>query len=90
MNEYEIVAAAHENRSGVAGNAAAYLYGFMLSVNSHSDGWAYWKAASRAARMLSLFVQSKSSDQAAFRKAVGPIKSLCTRHNIPAPGNKDS
>jgi hypothetical protein len=85
LNEYEIRNAADERRPGVAGRAAAYLNNYVDIVNSNSDGWAYWSAGYRASANLSAFVASRSQDEKAFRAALRPIKSLCTRHGLPYP-----
>jgi hypothetical protein len=88
MNEYDITRAIAERRTGIAGKAANYLNNYLRIVNSNSDGWGYWRAGTRAATSLCSFVESKSDDEAAYSKAIRPIKSLCTRRNLPHP-NED-
>jgi hypothetical protein len=59
MNQYEIDAAAHafhecpNVRKGVA-----LLKALAESVNQQSDGWAYWRAPSKAAEKLMQLLQT--------------------------------
>lgn len=82
MNEYEIDEAVVRYRSHpVLGKAARVLSALRHTINENSDGWPYWKAPSKAAKQLmSLFEKPAEATEAAYRKALAPIKSFCTRH----------
>ena len=64
------------------------LLRLMQSVNSQSDGWAYWHAPSHAAEKLQNLLHTAGNLQhgthgtiteAELRKAITPIKAMVTR-----------
>lgn len=82
MNEYEIDEAVSTLRNHpVLGDAARFLRDFKDEVNSHSDGWPYWRLPPRAAGQLMtvLHTDPETVTPADVRKALGPIKSFMTR-----------
>lgn len=89
MNQFEIEAAFHANhecpnvRKGVA-----LLHSLMEAVNAQSDGWAYWRAPSKAAEKLMELLQSAGNisygtsgyiNETDLKKAITPIRSMVTR-----------
>lgn len=97
MNEYEIDRAVQDYvdnphaaaRFPVRAKAAQFLREFRDEVNSHSDGWAYWKLPANAAKQLMDLLQASHQEpeiltEQAFRKALGPIKSFMTRRGTQA------
>lgn len=81
MNEWEIREAALRHQfHPVLRKATRFLVAFMDEVNSHSDGWAYWRLPVNAAKQLMQLIHNpEQANEAAFRKAIGPIKSFYTR-----------
>jgi hypothetical protein len=67
---------------------------FVETINDNSDGWPYWKAGYRAAgrfleilntlSMPSRVYDPTTSDIAQLKKAMVPMKSLLTKHNLPS------
>lgn len=73
---------------------AQFLADWKDTVNSNSDGWAYWKAGRGAADNLSsllnqvkmsMFGRAELPTEDQLIKALAPIKAAATRHNLPAP-----
>jgi hypothetical protein len=75
---------------------AKYLGDWRDVINNHSDGWAYWKAGRNSASKLVTLVQSvidvlamrsraEMPTEKDFLKALTPIKSMATKHNLTAP-----
>lgn len=85
MNEWDIDEAVDKYRNHpVLGKATKFLAKFRDVVNSNSDGWAYWKAASAAAKQLCNMIEHpETATEEALKKAIIPIKSLCTRKKLP-------
>jgi hypothetical protein len=94
MNEYEIEDAARRyERHPVLGRATRFLKAHMDEVNSHSDGWPYWRPPVDAARQLITLIQAAQANERnqhtnrpqveiterALLKALTPIKSFYTR-----------
>jgi hypothetical protein len=89
LNESEIDRYATYYRPGThRAQAALLLQQFKDAVNSCSDGWPYWSRAPKAAAKLMAIVDNRAeATDAAIRRALTPIKSLCTRHKVPfTPG----
>jgi hypothetical protein len=87
MNRYEIEEYVHRTAYGspVKHTAARFLKDFMDEVDSHSDGWCYWRAPVLAAVKLMQLV--KTNDEVTskqFRTALTPIKSFYTRKGTAA------
>lgn len=97
MNEHEIERALElvEERLPDVAPYARFLLDWKDVVNANSDGWPYWKPASRAAHRLmegvsdavdSLRDSRKSPPSADdLRRALTPIRSFATKHGLPAP-----
>jgi hypothetical protein len=98
MNEYDIDDAMQTlNDDPVLGKAVRFLRDFRDEVNSHSDGWAYWRAPVAAAGQLMTLIKTgmdirrgrggidpqQITDQM-VAKAMGPIKSFMTRKGLAA------
>jgi hypothetical protein len=96
MNSYDIEeAVAVLGRDPVLGKAARFLKEFKEEVDSHSDGWAYWRPPVAAAARLMQIIQHAvakargyaSADaeanidisEQAIAKAMAPIKAFMTR-----------
>lgn len=80
MNNFDMFRAVEKNLSHpVLSRATQFLIAFKEEVDSHSDGWAYWKAPVRAAAKLMTLVESKDATEADFKAALSPIKSFYTR-----------
>lgn len=90
MNEYDIDLA----RAWFAGHpvlepATRFLSSFRDEVDSHSDGWAYWKApVQSAAKLMTLIKRSEqekrnreviTATREEYRKTLVPIKAFYTR-----------
>ncbi len=97
MNEWEVQDAVAMHRGKpIIGEATELLRKFVDLVNENSDGWPYWSAGPKAAKKLMELIQSQDIrgrsvappklTEADLKKAVTPIKSFCTRHNLPFPG----
>lgn len=86
LNEWEIKSACERYRNHtVLGRATRFLLAFMDEVNAHSDGWAYWGPPVKSARQLMCLIDTpESATEAAFRKALGPIKAFYTRRGYKA------
>lgn len=86
MNEWDIEEAKDRHESHpVLGPATRTLKHFMDIVNANSDGWPYWSAAPKAARKLMELIQNPATaTEAAYRKALTPIRTLLTKNNLPA------
>ena len=98
MNEYEIDRAVMvlEARAPDLHPFARLLADWRDTVNSHSDGWAYWKGGTRPAGRLMDLVQAAvakiefgrgdelpTTEQ--MRRALPPIRGAATRHGMPFP-----
>lgn len=69
----------------VLGKATKFLKEFVEEVDSHSDGWPYWKAPAHAAQSLMDLIQSpKLATEEALAKAMSPIKSFMTKRGTAA------
>lgn len=86
MNEMDIEEKVRQFQNHpVMGPAARFLRDFKDEVNSHSDGWPYWRPPVQAARQLmTLFDTSNPWDEpkateADVKRALGPIKAFMTR-----------
>ena len=96
MNEYEIQEAARDFPQNTAlGKAARFLQEFVEQVNSHSDGWPYWKQPGRAAgQLMDILYNARMNrmrgegaaqvDDKMILKALAPIKSFMTRRGTAA------
>jgi hypothetical protein len=99
MNAYEVDEASYQFRTHpVLGPATRFLRDFRDEVNSHSDGWAYWNPPLRAAKKLMELIQAGQANErnrytnapqveiteAAFRKALAPIRAFYTRRGTKA------
>lgn len=90
MNRWEVESALDVTQDyPVRNRAARFLKAYMDEVDSHSDGWAYWRLPVSAAKKLMELVQGRVSDgtdatESQFRAAMGPIKSFYTRKGIAA------
>ncbi len=94
FNEFEIddaIACANREQHEVAGQAALILRNLKEWTNSHSDGWPYWSAPSRAAAQLqeqlylryhAAYDRRIESDMSPSQLAgvLRPIKSMLTKH----------
>lgn len=96
FNEYEIQEMAHRAQT----NPELAPFGkialrYVEIVNSNSDGWAYWKAASKsAARFLQSLhkltmphhyrYNESMPTTADLRKALSPMKALLTKRGLPS------
>jgi hypothetical protein len=81
MNDYDIMLA-QQRYAGhpVLNKAAQFLAAFKEEVDTHSDGWAYWKAPVAAANKLMEMLQGKTeATEANFKAAMSPIKAFYTR-----------
>ncbi len=99
MNQWEIEELANRfAKHPVLGEAARFLNDYKDVINGNSDGWAYWSIASQAARKLVTLLEQAAQNRhlplanqhaaataADVKKAVVPIKSFCTRKNLPCP-----
>lgn len=97
MNEHDIDHALDvlRERAPEAAPFAKYLSDWKDTINSNSDGWAYWKAGRGAADKLSVLVEQAmfvargrggpmpTADQ--FKRSLSPIKAAATRHGLTAP-----
>ncbi len=55
-------------------------------IDQNSDGWAYWRKGSQAAAKLMDLIQApETATDTAYKKALVPIKSFCTRQKFPFP-----
>jgi hypothetical protein len=89
MNDYDIDMALQRAKPGsFQQRAAFFLKEFKEEVDAHSDGWAYWPAPVRAARLMmeiaaerlaSSNFNSPAQQEAQWNKAVGQIRSFYTR-----------
>lgn len=78
------------------GNAVRFLKAFMEEVDSHSDGWPYWSAPSKAAdklmnlihgymwRGMGAYPDVPAPTMADVLKCMPPIKSFMTRRGLKA------
>ena len=91
LNEYEIEELAEKQIFG-----ATILKRFVDMINSNSDGWAFWRMGANAATQLQTLVKyesealkdrcpilQRSEMEKRITKALSPMKSLCTRRNLP-------
>ncbi len=92
MNNWEIDEKANRYQNHpVLGPASKFLQDFKDVINANSDGWPYWKPASRAATKLMELVSTQdpsSVTEAQVKAAMTPIKAFCTKHakdNITCP-----
>lgn len=80
MNESDIIQASMRARTPGMLRACKFLLGFKEEVDTHSDGWAYWKAPVKSAeRLMKLIQQNGGMSGKEFRWALIPIKSFYTR-----------
>jgi hypothetical protein len=92
MNDYDIETAARQfHGDPVMGPVTRFLRAFMREVNSHSDGWAYWRPPLLACKQLMMLIQreekrhrdnwppSEPVTMAEVKKAMGPIKAFMTK-----------
>jgi hypothetical protein len=95
MNTYDIDEAVNIlGNDPVLGKAARFLKEFKDQVDSHSDGWAYWRAPVAAANQLMTLIEAGVNKRRGFNrhgepeieisdkaiaKAMGPIKAFMTR-----------
>jgi len=96
LNESEIDRAVEilsENSPEIA-PYAKYLSDWRDIVNESTDGWPYWKAGLKAGSKLSELVsqavdalrrRGETPSEAAFKRALAPIKSCATRNKLRAP-----
>lgn len=97
MNEGEIdqVVRACESRGDdrpIAKRAAKFLWVLMDETNSHSDGWPYWSAPSKAANKLMELLKpymypwgaAEDITEADYKRALVPIKAFYTRRGYAA------
>lgn len=88
MNDYDVILAlqACDPSRPVLSKAVRFLADFKDEVDSHSDGWCYWRAPVVAARRLIELIPlpygiRAASDitEAQYRYALVPIKSFFTQ-----------
>jgi hypothetical protein len=90
MNEYEVEDALRRTDEGTVARAAAQTLANLVEwTNSNSDGWAYWRKPSAAAKQLQKLVDSyhpfrqppidEDAARLAYRKALTPIKAFRAR-----------
>ena len=86
MNEGDIEQALEKHASHpVLSKATKFLKEFMDEVNSHSDGWPYWRAPAHAAEQLEGLIQHPElATEQALTKAMSPIKSFMAKRGIAA------
>lgn len=87
MNTWEIDERADRFKSHpVLGKATRFLQRFRDLIDRNSDGWAYWPLPVRAAKSLQELIQNPdTATEAAYKKAIRPIKAFCTRHKLTFP-----
>jgi len=84
MNECEIdVAVFRYGNHPVLAKAARLLAAYRDEVNRKSDGWPYW--GHKCASKLMDLIQSGDATEADVRRAIGPIKSFCSRKGLTFP-----
>jgi hypothetical protein len=80
MNDFDIFQAVERHLNHpVLSKATRFLVAFKQEVDSHSDGWAYWRPPVQAAAKLMTLVQGADATEAQYRAALAPIKSFYTR-----------
>lgn len=80
MNDYDIALALQRHASHpVLSLAVKFLVAFKEEVDSHSDGWAYWRSPVQSAAKLMTLVELNDATDAQFRAALSPIKAFYTR-----------
>lgn len=84
MNRWDIQFAAERyQRHAVLGKATRFLQAFMEDVDSHSDGWAYWRPPVQSAKRLMMLIESARENpnvtEQAFLKTLAPIRAFYTR-----------
>jgi hypothetical protein len=99
MNDYDIEDALRVlGNDPVLGKAVRFLNEFKDQVNSHSDGWAYWRAPVAACGQLMTLIEqgmnakrgqsfpetSPLINDKSIAKAMGPIKAFMTRKGLAA------
>ena len=95
MNDYDIQNALdHFQSDPTLGPAVRFLSAFKEEVDSHSDGWAYWKAPVAAAGQLMTLIQNAMNGARTGKrtpvtpqdiaKAMAPIKAFMTRKGLAA------
>jgi len=94
MNEHEIdqVYEEHKGVAGSGGDAVRILKDFKDFINKNIGGWTYCVPASNATRSLTKLLRDRGVAGRMFpsppitekelRKAVAPIRALCTRKNL--------
>lgn len=97
MNRSEIEEAVSRfDRHSVLGPASRFLQAFQQEVDSHSDGWPYWKAPGQAAGKLQglihghlragmgAYPQLPTATVEQVQATMAPIKAFMTRHGTKA------
>jgi len=95
MNEWEIDSKKEQYEDHpILGPATRLLSDLRDLVNNNSDGWSYWKAGINSAKKLMTLIDDAGKDFGRreglvtieqVKKAMTPIKSFCTRHNLKCP-----
>jgi hypothetical protein len=78
LNETDIQFSAGRHVPG-----AEILLRFVDMVNQNSDGWPHWAAAANASTSLQRIVKEGNGTPESIRKALGPMRSFCTRKGLP-------
>lgn len=100
MNEYEVDEIVDITRTHFPDIApyAQFLHDWKETINDNSDGWAYWKAGRGAADKLatllngakmSAYGRGEVPTVEQLRKSLAPIRSVATKHGLPAPELQD-
>lgn len=87
MNEWEIdESVIRYQRHPVLGKATRFLADYRDEVNRKSDGWPYW-GSKAAARLMDLIHKARDHEptEAEIRRAVGPVRSFCTKKGLTCP-----
>lgn len=85
MNGGDIDEAVKRYQGGIKGRAARVLQAWRDVVDANSDGWSSWPGGARAAKQLMELIECANPTDVQLRRAFGPIKSCCTRKNLPLP-----
>ena len=83
MNTWDIEEAAEKHKAHpILGPATKLLSDLRDMVNSCSDGWAYWPAPVRSAKLLMTMIQeNRDPSKNDLKRAVAPIKAFITRES---------
>ena len=94
MNRWDIDEALARARPGSLQRVAAQILRDHADMaDANSDGWCYWPAPCRAAKLLQLFVEAPDSADRTKRgrelaKALAPVRAFYTRHpQLPRPAS---